>query len=89
MSIMETSLDSATLVYSLVGIVFVTMIGIIVHHLHITYTAKSAMWLKVRTGLTISAKKLQESSPPKKDVRTHVHSLSHDPHKIVTKTVTF
>ena len=81
-------LNSAALVYSLVGIVFVTMIGIIVYHFHITYTAKSAMWLKVRTGLTNSAKrllKLFSTSPPPTDAP--VHSSSHDPHEVVTKTI--
>ena len=81
-------LSSAALVYSLVGIVFVTMIGIIVYHFHITYTAKSAMWLKVCTGMTNSAKELQAFfSTYRPPTDAPVHSSSHDPHKIVTKTV--
>ena len=81
-------LNSTALVHSLVGIVFVTMIGIIVYHFHITYTAKSAMWLKVHTRMTISAKRLQElfsTSPPPTDAP--VYSSSHDPHEVVTKTI--
>ena len=43
--------NSPALVYSLVGIVFVIMVGIIVHHFHILYIAKSAVWLKITSKL--------------------------------------
>ena len=38
--------DSPPLTYSLVALVFATMIGIIVYHFHILYIAKSALWAK-------------------------------------------
>lgn len=85
------NLNSAALVYSLVGIVFVTMISIIVYHFHITYTTRSAWWFKVETKICTSARKLYESilkSPaPLSPVDIPATSSSHDPHKIVTKSV--
>ena len=79
-------LDSAALVYSLVGIVFVTMIGIIVYHFHITYTAKSEMWYKLKTKLlkVMVVLKCLLSNTPATPV---FDTCSHDQHKIVTKTV--
>ena len=67
-------LNSAALVYSLVGIVFVTMIGIIVYHFHITSTAKSEMWQKAMTIFSSLHKQLVKSTtspPPQKMPALH------------------
>ena len=79
-------LNSVALVYSLVGIVFVTMMGIIVYHFHITYTAKSEMWQKAMTIFSSLHKQVVKSttSPPPQEMPAN--TSSHDPHKIVTKT---
>ncbi len=42
-------INNTALVYTLVGIVFVKMCGIIVYSFHILYTAKSAIWLKMQS----------------------------------------
>ncbi len=46
-----TGYNSTALVYTLVGVVFVTTIGVIAYHFHIAYTAKLEMWLKIKTKL--------------------------------------
>ena len=43
--------NSPSLVYVLVGMAFAIMLGIILHHFHLLYIAKSAVWLKVTTKL--------------------------------------
>ena len=79
-------LNSAPLVYSLVGIVFVTMIGIIVYHFHITCAAKSSMWLKVvATFSSFQKQTLKSTTSPPEEMPANISS--HDPHKSVTKTV--
>ena len=80
--------NSAALVYSLVGIVFVTMIGIMVYHFHILYVVKSAIWLKIKERLSSTFKKT--SRPPLNTETVPCapnNATSHDPRKIVSKTV--
>ena len=43
-----TRANSPGLVYSLIGIVFVTMVGIIVYNFHLHYTAKFKLWSRVK-----------------------------------------
>ena len=85
-----TEYNSPAIVYSLVGVVFVTMIGIIVYHFHITFTAKSGIWLKLETKwasfifiVTHSKGAAAENQNSLQFFRTS----SHDPDRIVTKTV--
>ncbi len=37
--------------YTLVGVVFVTTMGVIAYHFHIAYTVKLEMWLKIKAKL--------------------------------------
>ncbi len=77
--------NSAGVVYSLVGIVFATMVWIIVYHFHIAYTAKLPIWVKFRTTIIEGIKNLTARKahlpPPVAD------ASSQDPHKIISKTV--
>ncbi len=47
----SNEVKSSLLVYSLVGKVFVIMIGIIIYQFHLVYIAKSAGWLKLTAKL--------------------------------------
>ena len=78
---------SSAVVYSLIGVVFVTMVSIIVYHFHDTYTAKSAMWLNVSMRCLHLKRKLCRSAGDSPPVDIPVNLTSHDPHKIVTRTV--
>ena len=75
-------LSSPAMVYTLVGIVFATATCVTAYHFHISYTAKSALWGKVRakiSTLTTKEKKTNEVSVP-------AGASSQDPTKLVTKT---
>jgi predicted outer membrane repeat protein len=71
--------------YSLVGIMFVTTLGIIVYHFHLLYTAKSVMWLKFIA--TVSQCRDHKSTKTPQPMSNTTTTSSHDPHKIVSKTV--
>ncbi len=83
----SSGLNSAALVYSLVGIVFATTIGIIVYHFHILYTAKSAMWLKMKTMLSGLKTKVRKSDTISVSVETPVATSEGDPRQKATTTV--
>ncbi len=46
-----TGYNSTALLYTLVGVVFVTTMGVIAYHFHIAYIAKLEMWLKIKAKL--------------------------------------
>ena len=75
--------NSAALVYSLIGMVFVLMLGIITYHFHICYIAKSAIWLKIRIKISALTNK--------KEAEILMDGLAvkppQDTHKVITKTV--
>jgi len=48
----QAGADSEALVYTLVGKVFIIMIGIIVYHFHLSHIANSAKWLRVKAAWT-------------------------------------
>ncbi len=77
--------NTPALVYSLVGAVFVAMIGIIVHHFHLSYMAKSAIWLKIRGTFKATLTKTKTEAPV--PFATGAGISSHDPHKIVSQSV--
>lgn len=81
-----TNKTRTTLIYSLVGIVFTTTIGVTVYHLHILYIAKSTIWLKVIALIGsqfCNPKTAAETDPSTANITTS----SQHPHKIVSKTV--
>ncbi len=46
-----TGYNSIALVYALVGVVFVTTMGVNAYHFHIAYTAKLELWLKIKAKI--------------------------------------
>ena len=79
-------LNSVALVYSLVGLVFVVMIALIVHQFHLLYIAKTALWLRLKNKWS-QFRSRKVSSEVQSSNDTIIDNPSHDPHKIVTKTV--
>ena len=77
-----TDLNTAALVYSLVGLVFVVMIALIAHQFHLRYIAKTALWLRLKN-------KWPRFKKVSSEIRTSDNTInpSHDQHKLVTKTV--
>ena len=75
-------LNTAALVYSLVGLVFVVMIALIAYQFHLLYIAKTDLWLRLKNKWPRFRKEQLELKTS--DVTINP---SHDPHKIVTKTV--
>lgn len=72
---------------TMVAIVFVTLIGVMVYHFHTAYTAKSSLWLKIKVKILASAHsmKILKESTPSAPIVSGISS--HDPHKIVSKSV--
>ena len=79
---MHTSLNTAALAYSLVGLVFAVMIALIAHQFHLLYIAKTALWLRLKNKWPRFRKVSSEVQ-----ISNHTINPSHDPHKLVTKTV--
>ena len=80
--------NSPALVYSLVGMVFATMIGIIVYHFHLLYTAQSAIWMKTKVKLLSCVQAAKDwRRRPRPQVTAPAGTSSRDPHRIVTETV--
>ena len=71
------------LVYLLVGVVFATMVCAIVYQFHLLYIAKTALWLRVKAKLSPYFQ--HSKSPPQPEAL--LPNPSHNPHKIVSKTV--
>ena len=78
----HAGLNTAALVYSLVGLVFVVMIALIAHQFHLLYIAKTALWLRLK-------KKWPRFRKEQSEVQTSDDTInpSHETNKIVTKTV--
>ena len=79
----HAGLNTAALVYSLVGLVFVVMIALIAHQFHLLYIAKTALWLRLKNKWPRFRKEQSDSG----DTLPQITNPSHDPHKLVTKTV--
>jgi hypothetical protein len=78
------SLHSKVLVYSLVGLSFISMLLITVCQFHILYITKTALWQ--RLGKKWLERKSATSVPA--DTAPHTTGkMSHDPHRVITKTV--
>ena len=69
--------------YTLVGTVFVIMVCTAVYQFHLLYLASTAAWLKVKVKLFPY---FQHSGSPSR-AEVPLPNLSHDPHKIVSKSV--
>jgi predicted outer membrane repeat protein len=69
--------------YSLVGMVFATMIGVIAYHFHVLYIAKSAMWMSLKAF----ARHIWNCSPTS-EIGSPTHSVATaGSHDIVSRTV--
>ena len=82
-----TKYNSTALLYSMIGVVFVTMLTIIVFHLHLSYTAKSVMWRRIKTKISSVAAMMTVRKSECTSEQDHAATSSQDPHRIVTKTV--
>ena len=73
-------------IYSMIGIVFVTMSGIILYHFHLLYTAKLLLCLKIKSKISTFKENIIRK---KKDTLSPAITAksSHDPYKVATKTV--
>ena len=83
----SNGIGSSVVVYSLIGVVFVTMVSIVMYHFHITYTAKSALWLTASTRCLHLKRKLCGPAAELPPVEIPVEGSSQDRHKIITRTV--
>ena len=77
-------LNTAALVYSLVGLVFVVTVALIALQFHLLYIAKTALWLRLKNKWPRFRKEHAQSEV---QISDDTINPSHDPHKIVTKTV--
>ena len=80
--VVQTRLNTAALVYSLVRLVFVIMMAFIAHQFHLLYIAKTALWLRLKNKWPRFRKEQSEIQ-----ISDDTINPPHDPHKIVTKTV--
>ena len=81
-----TGLHSRGLVYSLVGLSLITMVLICAYQCHLLYVTKTAMWQSLEGKLSRYRPKLHRANVTD-DVPPSIINTSHDPHKIITKTV--
>ena len=87
LAVFTTNSPAVWLVYPLVSVVFVTMIGIVVYHLHSIHIAKSTVWLKVKAKVFCKYRLFNMSASERTPLLTPTNTSSHDPHKIISKTV--
>ena len=80
-SVALAGVNSPPLSYSLIAMVFVTMIGITWYHFHILYIAKSALWHKVTNSRLYRKLKRQHFCQEKFKLQLH-----HKIHKSYTQT---
>jgi len=81
-------LNRSALVYFLVGTVFILVTAIAAYQLHLLYIAKTKLWAKLKAKVRYCLQVLKPS--PKLVVLNEVAgrtTTSHDPHRIVTRTV--
>jgi hypothetical protein len=74
------------LVYFLVGLLFVTMVLICAHQGHLLYIAKTTQWQRFERKWLHCKSKLHRANVGGK-VPPPTINASHDPHRIITKTV--
>ena len=86
LAVFTTNSPAVWLVYPLVTVVFVTMIGIVVYHLHSIHIAKSTVWLNVKAKAKYKCR-FMESTQDRNILPIPTGISSHDPHKIISKTV--
>jgi hypothetical protein len=89
--------DMLPLTYSLIGMVFAIMLGIILYNFHTSYTAKSAKWMKIKEkqltiirdvkALIVGKKDTTTPDAPAAAAAAAAATSSHDPHKIITHSV--
>ncbi len=82
--------NTTPLANSLISVVFVTTTGVTVYHFHAHYTAKSWMWLQARARMVRiieKVKTLTSHTTATPDPLIDIPASSHDPHRIVSKTV--
>ena len=81
-AVIQTRFNTAGLIYSLVGLVFVVMIALIAYQFHLLYIAKTTLWVRLKNKWPRFRKQQSE-------LQTSDDTINppHDPHKIVTKTV--
>ena len=87
LAVFTTNSPAVWLVYPLVSVVFVTMIGIVVYRLHSIHIAKSKVWLKVKAKVLCKYRLFNMSGSERTPLLTPTNNSSHDPHKIISKTV--
>ena len=75
------------LVNFLVGLAFIAMVGAVVHHFHILYVVKSAKWLQMKAKVSFWYHTRKASSTKAATALSPSPASSHDPHKIVSRTV--
>ena len=81
----QAELNSPAIVYSLIGVVFAIMIGTIVYQFHYVYIAKTSMWARIKAWVQVLPYLHHSKGQPKTEIS--LPNRSHDPHKIVSKTV--
>ena len=75
--------NRTAIIYSLVGMMFVIMMGVVVYHFHRVYLDKLKTWVKLRAVVSRFQKHKSTASPPTPSAM----SSSQDPHKFVSRTV--
>ena len=68
------------LIYTLVGLVFLTMLGIIAYHFHILYIAESRVWLQFKAKILTCKAHLTEKTTSESPAVTD--NSAHDPHTV-------
>ncbi len=80
-----TGLNSPTLVYSLVGTVLATFVGVATYQFHCLYIAKTSLWLRIKGAVTTLYLQKYKTKTPITEPPAGL--MSYDPHKIVSKSV--
>ena len=74
-AVSSNNMVSAKLFNTLVALVFVTMLGIIIYHLHLLYIAQSAMWTKMKDWMKHIISKPHMNPPPDTEVTSPPHNV--------------
>ena len=77
-------INKIALVYTLIGIVFVTMLGTIVYQFHTIYIAKTATWLKIKAMALAFRQKPKNATETEAPVDAPAEA---GPLKVVSKTI--
>ena len=79
--------NSPSFVYTLVAVVFCTTLGIIMYQFYKIHIAKSAVWLRTEAKIIVSMTRITRRTSDPHPLKAPAGASSHDPHKIVTKSV--